>query len=158
MTTEGQKKRYIARIYREMNNRDISRQEARKILSMTGFYKALNEYPDEQITLNVHDAVDEILSVAARMALPGTHGRMMIYSAITQITGLLRKIAMHFAKKDKYPRKLPATVRVSYRFGKINDAVAKFLKLTYLIDDIECSRNWDMKMNEPLHASKVIRD
>ena len=90
MTTEGQKKRYIARIYREMNNRDISRQEARKILSMTGFYKALNEYPDEQITLNVHDAVDEILSVAARMALPGIHGRMMIYSAITQITGLLR--------------------------------------------------------------------
>ena len=155
MVTEEQEKRYIAHIYREMKNRDINRKEARKILSMTGFYKALNEYPDEQIALNVHDAVDEILSVAARMAIPGTHGRMMIYSAITQITGLFRKIAMHFAKKDKYPRKLPATVRVSYRFGRVNDAVAKFLRLTDLINDIECNRNWDMKMNEPIHPSVI---
>jgi hypothetical protein len=46
--------------------RGIQYEELLTVMSKTGFYEALNEYPEEQLLCSVEDTVDEILLTAAR--------------------------------------------------------------------------------------------
>jgi len=66
MVTEEKKQAYLAKVYKEMNRRNIFGDDIHRVISKTGFMKALNEYPEEQLHYSVADAVDEILVIAAK--------------------------------------------------------------------------------------------
>ena len=64
--TEGMKKSYVEKVYKEMMCRGMSREEATKIIGKTGFMEALEEYPEEQLHYSIKSTVNEIYMVAAR--------------------------------------------------------------------------------------------
>jgi hypothetical protein len=65
-TLEEKKKQYKRKVHEELMRRGIQYEELLAVMSKTGFYEALNEYPEEQLLCSVEDTVDEILLTAAR--------------------------------------------------------------------------------------------
>ena len=57
---------YISMVYEEMENRGIEKDRIDIVISKTGFYDAINQYPEEQLHYPVESAVDEILLTAAQ--------------------------------------------------------------------------------------------
>lgn len=65
MVTEEMKKKYVAKVYAEMDRRGIGKDDADRVIAKTGFMSSLEQYPEEQIHYSVEDAVNEIIEVAA---------------------------------------------------------------------------------------------
>ncbi len=57
---------YISMVYEEMENRGIEKDRIDIVIRKTGFYDAINQYPEEQLHYPVESAVDEILLTAAQ--------------------------------------------------------------------------------------------
>lgn len=57
--------KYKEKVLREMSRRGYSSKEIPVIINKTGFYEALEKYPNEQMHYSINDTVDEILFVAA---------------------------------------------------------------------------------------------
>ena len=57
--------RYAEKVYLELKRRGYSDEEIPVVINKTGFYEALEKYPDEQMHYSISDAVDEIIFVAA---------------------------------------------------------------------------------------------
>ena len=64
--TEAMKKNYIAMVHEEMIRRGFAPKEIPQIIGKTGFMKALELYPEEQLHYDPYDAVNELLVIAAR--------------------------------------------------------------------------------------------
>ena len=62
---EEQKRRYLSYVCEEMRRRGLTGEEIPRIIGQTGFMRAFNEYPEEQLHCSPEAAVDEILLVAA---------------------------------------------------------------------------------------------
>ena len=58
------KEAYKAKVYAKMIRRGIVEQDIPRIISTTGFERALDEFPDEQLHLSIKNAVDEIILTA----------------------------------------------------------------------------------------------
>ena len=59
-------KDYIEKVYAEMERRGLNDEEIERIIAKTGFMTAIKQYPEEQLHMDVSDAVDEIILTAAR--------------------------------------------------------------------------------------------
>ena len=57
--------KYEEKIYIEMKKRGFSEEEIPFVINKTGFYEALEKYPEEQMHYSISDAVDEIIFAAA---------------------------------------------------------------------------------------------
>lgn len=57
--------KYKEKVLCEMSRRGYSSEEIPVIINKTGFYEALEKYPNEQMHFSINDTVDEILFVAA---------------------------------------------------------------------------------------------
>lgn len=66
MVTEEMKQEYLDKIYKEMNRRNIYDEDIPRVIGKTGFMKAFNENPEEQLHYNIASTVDKILVVAAK--------------------------------------------------------------------------------------------
>ncbi len=66
MTLEEKKKMYIEDVYMEMKKRGFTASEIPMVIGKTGFMKAIELYPEEQMHYDIADAVDEIIMVAAK--------------------------------------------------------------------------------------------
>jgi hypothetical protein len=64
--TREKKDAYLQEIYTEMKRRGFQEDEIPKVIGKTGFMTALEKYPEEQLHYEVSDAVDEIITTAAR--------------------------------------------------------------------------------------------
>ena len=56
---------YKQEVFNEMENRGYGKEDIPNIIAKTGFLRALNEYPEQQLHDSIQDAVDEIIFVAA---------------------------------------------------------------------------------------------
>ena len=66
---EESKQRYIAKVYQEFARRGFSEEEIPKIISKTGFWKVMEEFPREQLHYSAKDAVDELIETALHSAI-----------------------------------------------------------------------------------------
>ncbi len=66
MNMEEKKKLYIEEVYSEMKKRGFTSVEIPMIIDKTGFMDAINQYPEEQLHYDISDAVDEIITLAAK--------------------------------------------------------------------------------------------
>lgn len=57
--------KYIRDVKEELIRRGVPEDAVERVINKTGFYAAIEEYPEEQMHYSVTDAVDEILLVAA---------------------------------------------------------------------------------------------
>ncbi|MBR1893019.1 MAG: hypothetical protein IJ815_05775 [Lachnospiraceae bacterium] len=57
---------YLQEIYEEMRRRGFQADEIPRVIGKTGFMTALEKYPEEQLHYEISDAVDEIITTAAR--------------------------------------------------------------------------------------------
>lgn len=64
--TREKKDAYLQDVYIEMKRRGFQEDEIPKVIGKTGFMKALENYPEAQLHYEVSDAVDEIITTAAR--------------------------------------------------------------------------------------------
>lgn len=64
--TQEKKDAYLQDVYTEMKNRGFMDEEIPKIIGKTGFLSALDIYPEQQLHYEVSDAVEEIITTAAR--------------------------------------------------------------------------------------------
>ena len=64
--TKEKKQAYINDLLAEMRRRGFSEEETSTIIGKTGFMEAIEKYPEEQLHYEVSDAVDEIITIAAR--------------------------------------------------------------------------------------------
>ena len=56
---------YVQQIYEEMQRRGYNEEQIPYVIGKSGFYEALEKYPEVQLHYSVYDAVNEILFVAA---------------------------------------------------------------------------------------------
>lgn len=57
---------YLQDIYTEMKRRGFQQDEIPRVITKTGFMQALEKYPEEQLHYSITDAVNEIITTAAR--------------------------------------------------------------------------------------------
>lgn len=57
---------YLQDIYTEMKRRGFQQDEIPRVIAKTGFMQALEKYPEEQLHYSITDAVNEIITTAAR--------------------------------------------------------------------------------------------
>ena len=63
---EEEKKLYIEEVYAEMKKRGFTSAEIPMVINKTGFMDAIDLYPEEQLHYDISDAVDEIITLAAK--------------------------------------------------------------------------------------------
>ncbi|MBQ3794979.1 MAG: hypothetical protein II842_01625 [Butyrivibrio sp.] len=66
MITKEKKDAYLQDVYTEMKRRGFQEEEIPKVIGKTGFLSALEKYPEEQLHYEISDAVNEIITTAAR--------------------------------------------------------------------------------------------
>lgn len=66
MSMEEKKKLYIEEVYAEMKKRGFTSTEIPMVINKTGFMDAIDLYPEEQLHYDISDAVDEIITLAAK--------------------------------------------------------------------------------------------
>lgn len=66
MSMEEKKKLYIEEVYAEMKKRGFTSAEIPMVINKTGFMDAIDLYPEEQLHFDISDAVDEIITLAAK--------------------------------------------------------------------------------------------
>ena len=66
MSMEEEKKLYIEEVYAEMKKRGFTSAEIPMVINKTGFMDAIDLYPEEQLHYDISDAVDEIITLAAK--------------------------------------------------------------------------------------------
>jgi hypothetical protein len=66
VVTQEMKDEYLQDIYAEMKKRGFQEDEIPRVIGKTGFMGALEKYPEEQLHYDVFDAVNEIITVAAK--------------------------------------------------------------------------------------------
>ncbi|MCI5959967.1 MAG: hypothetical protein PUD03_02060 [Lachnospiraceae bacterium] len=66
MSMEEKKKLYIEEVYAEMKKRGFTSAEIPMVINKTGFMDAIDLYPEEQLHYDISDAVDEIITLAAK--------------------------------------------------------------------------------------------
>lgn len=66
VVTKEMKDDYLQDIYKEMKRRGFQEDEIPKVIGKTGFMGALEKYPEEQLHYSIFDAVNEIITVAAK--------------------------------------------------------------------------------------------
>ena len=62
---EDMKKDYIQMIYEEFAQRGLNKEQSDKIIGKTGFYSAIEKYPEQQMHVSIYDAVNELIMIAA---------------------------------------------------------------------------------------------
>ena len=66
MSMEEKKKLYIEEVYAEMKKRGFTSAEIPMVINKTGFMDAIDLYSEEQWHYDISDAVDEIITLAAK--------------------------------------------------------------------------------------------
>lgn len=64
--TQEKKDEYLQDIYTEMKRRGFQEDEIPRVIGKTGFMTALEKCPEEQFHYSIFDAVNEIITTAAR--------------------------------------------------------------------------------------------
>lgn len=63
--SEEMKKRYMADVYAELNNKGVSEEDIPRVIGKTKFIATFNKYPEAQLHYAPEDAAIEILVLAA---------------------------------------------------------------------------------------------